>query len=169
MWNLLTEEEQRFLATAEIFWQDHAGAVGMDFGPVVIEIAKAFQSLAVRTVIDPLRAWAGANGRQVGQVQTMGDIRAELQRVAELQAGSTRPRDARALADNLDETAQRDAALGHALTVLGRIYPLRRDAAHPHRITNRAAADFRSWTLGLGSEACAISVLIDQLVNSESE
>lgn len=158
-WQHLTDEERRFLATAEVFWNDHAGAVSMDFGPVVIELAKAFESLAIRTVVEPFKRWATANGRDIGQVATIGDIRAELQRVDELVPGATKPNGARSLADYLDASGGRSTAIGQLLPVLRRLNPLRRDAAHPHRITSKTAADARAWMLGVGSEPSALSQL----------
>jgi hypothetical protein len=158
-WHLLLDEERRFLATAEVFWSDHAGAVTMDFGPVVIELAKVFESLANRTVIEPFREWASQSGREVGQVATIGDIRAELQRVAELAPGATKPKGARSLADYLDAAGRRAEAIGELLPVLKRLNPIRRDAAHPHRITSRSAAEARAWMLGVGPEPSALSRL----------
>ena len=162
-WHQLTEEEHRFLATAEIFWEDHAGTVGMDFGPVIIEIAKTFESLAGRRLIEPFRAWADANGREVGQVATIGDVRAELERVSRLQRESSRPRGARSLADYLETSGQRQVAIDVLLPVLSRLNVVRREAAHPHSVTNRVAAECRSWTLGIGAEACALSLLASTL------
>lgn len=158
-WQHLTDEERRFVATAEVFWGDHAGAVSMDFGPVVIEIAKAFESLANRTVVEPFKHWAAANGREVGQVATIGDIRAELQRVTELVPGATKPKGARSLADYLHASGRLDAVVNGLLPVLTRLNPVRRDAAHPHRITSRTAAEARAWTLGVGPDPCALSLV----------
>lgn len=162
-WHALNGDEQRFLATAEIFWQDHAGTVGMDFGPVVIEIAKAFESLASRKLIEPFRRWADTNSRDIGQVATIGDIRAELERVTQMLPGVTRPKGARSLCDYLDVSGRRAAAIDSLLPVLTRLNPLRRDAAHPHRVTSRVAAQCRAWTLGIGSEPCALSLLASTL------
>jgi hypothetical protein len=60
LWRLLTDEERQFLATAEVFWRDHRLVVGMDFGPVVIELAKAVESLVDRLLVQPFKEWTTA-------------------------------------------------------------------------------------------------------------
>jgi hypothetical protein len=155
----LTADELRFLTTAEVFWEDHADAVQMDFGPVVIELAKAVESIVNRTVVEPFRAWAAQAGRSPGKLDTLGDQRAELRRVIDLQPGATRPQGACVLSDYLDATGNRRFILHEVLPVLDRLNPVRRAAAHPHRITSRSAAATRAWLLGIGSEPSAIAHL----------
>ena len=162
-WRYLTHEEQQFLATAEVFWKDHAGAANMDFGPVVIEIAKAVESLIRRRLVEPFLTWCTANGREPGRLGTVGDVRAELERAATLLPGQTRPRGARTLADYVIHEGMANFLFDDVLELLNRLNPIRRQAAHPHEITSSKAAEARAWLIGVGSDPSAISRLAESL------
>lgn len=161
-WGLLTDDERRFLATAEVFWEDHSGAANLDFGPVVLELAKVFESLAERLLVAPLKEWADHGNRYLSKVETIGDIRAELQRASELAPGVRNPKGARTLADFLEATGRWDAAKV-LLPILNKLNPLRRAAAHPKQVTCATARSARAWILGVGPEPSSLSEVISAL------
>lgn len=166
VWRQLTEEERRFLVTAEVFWHDHAGAIAMDFGPVVIELAKACESVAGRLVFEPFKAWAAQSGRKPGQVETIGAMRGELERAREIAAGGKpRGKGAEVLDDYLDLHGLRPATYGPLLQALTDINGPRRAAAHPYSITAAAAQAFRAKVLGVGGERPLLATLVESLAD----
>lgn len=152
VWRQLTNDEQRFLATGEVFWRDHRSAIGMDFGPVIIEHAKAFESLVDRLVFAPFKTWAHETGRKAGKLDTMGDMRAELDRAKEIAAGGSHGKGAKVLDEYLAATGLRAAAYGPLLEALTILNGPRRAAAHPYAIKGVDAELFRARMLGVGEE-----------------
>jgi hypothetical protein len=164
VWSALTEGEQRFLATAEVFWHDHRKAIGMDFGPVVIELAKAVESVLGRLLVDPFQTWAAESGKRSGKLDTLGDLRAELQRALEVYEGTENPgRGARVLDDYLGTVGLRDAAYEFVLPVVNELNGPRRAAAHPYSITSSVADAFRASVLGVGGSAPVLARLVERL------
>jgi hypothetical protein len=149
-WRELTSDERQFLATAEVFWRDHRDGIGMDFGPVVIELAKAFESVVDRLVFGPFKAWAAESGRKAGKLDTMGDMRAELDRAKEIAGGGTHGKGAKVLDDYLARHGLQAAAYGPLLEALMTLNGPRRAAAHPYAIKGVDAEAFRSRMLGVG-------------------
>ena len=159
-WRDLTEDERRFLATAEVFWRDHREAIGMDFGPVVIELAKAFESVIDRLVFGPFKKWATESGRKAGKLDTMGDMRAELDRAREIAAGGTHGKGAKVLDEYLAKHGLQAAAYGPLLEALTALNGPRRAAAHPYSINGIDAESFRSRMLGVGREQPVLAGVI---------
>ncbi len=159
-WRELTDDERRFLATAEVFWRDHRDAIGMDFGPVVIELAKAFESVIDRLVFGPFKTWAAESGRKAGKLDTMGDMRAELDRAKEIPAGGTHGKGAKVLDEYLAEHELQAAAYGPLLEALTALNGPRRAAAHPHAIKGVDAETFRSRMLGVGDEQPVLAAVM---------
>jgi hypothetical protein len=150
-WGLLTDDERRFLSTAEVFWSDHRYSVGMDFGPVVIELSKAVESAAHRLLFKPYLSWASQNARHTSRVDTLGDMRAELERASSLPPTGG-ARGARSLDEYLSQSRMTPYAYDELLLSLTRLNVVRRDAAHPRRVTSATAGTTRAWLLGVGGE-----------------
>jgi hypothetical protein len=159
-WRELTSDERRFLATAEVFWRDHRDAIGMDFGPVVIELAKAFESVVDRLVFGPFKTWAAESGRKAGKLDTMGDMRAELDRAREIAAGGTHGKGAKVLDEYFAARALQAAAYGPLLDALTTLNGPRRAAAHPYAIKGKDAESFRAKMLGVGDEQPVLASLL---------
>ena len=164
LWRLLTDDERQFLATAEVFWRDHRLAVGMDFGPVVIELAKAVESLVDRLLVQPFKEWTATNGRQHSKLDTLGDMRAELQRALEVQSGQKHGAGSRALNEYLHVKGIESFAYRELLPALNRINGPRRAAAHPYSVTGATAQDVRNYVLGIGSEIPLIAKILQEIL-----
>jgi len=163
-WSELTEDEQQFLATGEVFWRDHRNAIGMDFGPVVIELAKAVESVLRRLLVEPCQTWATTAAKRSGKLDTLGDLRAELQRASEVHQGTENPgRGARVLDEYLGVRNLRDTAYQLVLPFVNELNGSRRAAAHPHAITSVHAEWFRSGVLGVGGATPGLARLLGQL------
>jgi hypothetical protein len=163
-WHKLNDEERRFVVTGEVFWREHRGASGMEFGPVVIELAKALESVLFRLLVEPLRDWMMTEGTTAANpLATLGDLRAELQRAREVHENGDRHGP---LADALDkflgERDMRRFAYQELEPRLKGTNDVRRQAAHPHEISGVAAGAFRAAMLGVGPEASFLAAAIDR-------
>jgi hypothetical protein len=164
VWGDLSDDEQQFLATAEVFWRDHRKAIGMDFAPVVIELAKSVESVLARLFIKPFQDWTTATGKRSGKLDTLGDLRAELQRAVEVHEGTEKPgRGARVLDEYLGLQGLRGVAYELVLPVASELNGPRRAAAHPYVITSRAAEAFRAGVLGVGGATPVLARLVAAL------
>lgn len=154
-WGRLTDDAQRFIATAEVFWGEHRFALGIDFAPVVVELARAMESLLSKWLFERVTVTpaSGTKDRLM-----LGQMRAQLEMVRQ---GVTNPPVA-ALRAELDRMSATVYAVDELEPELGFVNVLRRQAAHKDTISGTEAGQLRNRLLGVGASPAVLVGLIER-------
>ena len=154
------------LATGELFWTDHQLAVGLDFAPVVAELARALEISLEEMLFAPSRTWARARG--LGPVQDkpeLGTMRVLLEKAARINAGALPDRTPGTLGLNgfLVAGGVANYCYDDLIQDLHYANGPRRRAAHKEVLTGVEAREFRERVLGVGSATSILARLAERL------
>jgi hypothetical protein len=165
-WSYLDENVRSVLTTGEVFWADHQLAVGLDFAPVVAELARSMEIVLEDHLFAPSRAWGRSRGLEpVKDRLELGTMRVLLEEAEKV--GQGRPPGKTQGVVGLDRflhehgltTYAYNDLIGDLLYVNGP----RRRAAHKEVLTGIEAREFREQMLGVGSATSILARLLESL------